>query len=162
MDGVPANRAASNFFDALSATGVRLTHSREEDPSPTNVVESLRVFVRRWSWEESFPLEPWGELLATLVLLTHEMRPTAVSPWEEVEIVYAIVGGRRWRAHDGYLFSYKNGGREKLSGPTPSIILEEVSVALVSLEGFFYAVGNILAWKPRAIGTACCVARRNS
>ena len=80
MDGVAANRPASNFFDALSSTGVRQTCSREDDLSPTNAAETLRAFARKWLREESFALEPCGELLATLGLVTYEMLPTAVSP----------------------------------------------------------------------------------
>ena len=149
MAGFLANESAGLFFDALSSTGVSMVSSREDDLSPTNVVENLRAFVRGWSQEGPVALEPWGELLVTLVLLTYEMRPTTVSPWEEVEIVYAVVGDRRWRAHDGYLFSYKNGGWEKLSGPTPSIVLKEVSAALVTLEGFYLCCG-----KHTGVGTA--------
>ena len=53
-----------------------------------------------------------------------------------------MAGGRRRRAHDGHLFSYKAGGRGKLPGPTPFIVLKEVSAALVPLEGFYLCCGK--------------------
>ena len=142
MGGVAANRSASHLPDALSSTSVRLTCSREDDLSPTNAAGTLRAFARKCSLEEFFAWEPGGELLATLVLLTYKMRPTAVASWEEVEILYAVVGGRRRRTHDGYLFSYKNSEWEKLSAPTPSIVLKDVSAALVSFVGFYLCCGK--------------------
>ena len=57
-------------------------------------------------------------------------------------IAHAVVGGRRWRAHDGYLFSYANGGWRKLTETTPPAVLREVSVALVTLEGFYLCCGK--------------------
>ena len=77
-----------------------------------------------------------------MALATYQFRPTTVSHWEQVVITHAIVGGRRWRAHDGYLFAYQNGGWAKLSGLTPPIVLREVSNALVTLEGFYIACGK--------------------
>ena len=136
------NPGSPSFFDELFAKRIHMTESKVTDATPVSAVESMRRQAQSWARSVPIRLDSWSELLATLILTTFQMRPTTVSHWEEVQIVYAVVGGKRWRAHDGYLFTYCNGGWGKLEGATPSMILRETADALVSLEGFYLCCGE--------------------
>ena len=141
---------------------IPLIPSVEEDLTPALEAGAKKAEVCKWAEAEGVQLQPWSELLGVLALVTHQMRHTTVSHWELVLIVYAIVGGRRWRAHDGYLFTYKNGGWRKLAETTPPLVLKEVSAALVNLEGFFCAAVGTRARRPSAVGQRSWGASKNS
>ena len=111
----------------------------DEDGGIPQRVESIRARVAAaypaWTEEQ--------KRLAAGVLCMESFRPQGVTILEEVFLLYLITSPNRLRAHNGTAYVYDSSGSwMPYTGVMPPVVLFEVKVFLMQVEGFYRTISS--------------------